>query len=235
MTYKATISSSNPDEILVEVPATRPDVLHECDIMEDAAIAYGFNKLPDTFPATNTVAQPLEISKLSDIVRTECAFSGWIEALPLILVNQNQNTAAMKNRSLTSFLSPLPTVFPRGEFRMVKSHRRRKQCSQDRQPQDPRVPSRPHVSPPRPPQNHPREPVPRVAHSRVRILRRGLQRPIAGTTGAQRPPRSRGLVQQIRGVRDRTRAIGQDNEDVGSAQNRVFRSQRRNRVLYQRN
>ncbi|KAF8351341.1 phenylalanyl-tRNA synthetase subunit beta [Amanita rubescens] len=56
----------NGDEIQVEVPPTRPDIFHECDIMEDAAIAYGFNKLPDTFPATNTVAQPLAINKLSD-------------------------------------------------------------------------------------------------------------------------------------------------------------------------
>ena len=91
MTYKTSISPSNPDEILVEVPATRPDVLHECDIMEDAAIAYGFNKLPDAFPATNTVAQPLEISKLSDILRKEWAFAGWIEVLPLILVYQTQS------------------------------------------------------------------------------------------------------------------------------------------------
>jgi phenylalanyl-tRNA synthetase beta chain len=86
MGHKATISPTDADKILVEVPATRPDILHECDLMEDAAIAYGFNKLPDTFPATNTVAQPLEISKLSDIVRTEWALAGWIEVLPLILV-----------------------------------------------------------------------------------------------------------------------------------------------------
>jgi len=79
-------SPSNPDQILVEIPATRPDILHECDIMEDAAIAYGFNNLPHTFPATSTVAQPLAISKLSDVVRLEWALAGWVEVLPLILV-----------------------------------------------------------------------------------------------------------------------------------------------------
>jgi len=83
----AHISSSNPDEILVEIPSTRPDILHECDIMEDAAIAYGFNNLPHTFPATSTVAQPLAISKLSDVVRIEWALAGWVEVLPLILVS----------------------------------------------------------------------------------------------------------------------------------------------------
>lgn len=86
MTLSAQASPTDADHLLVEVPATRPDILHECDIMEDAAIAYGFNNLPRTFPATNTVAQPLPISKLCDLVRREWAQAGWVEALPLILV-----------------------------------------------------------------------------------------------------------------------------------------------------
>ena len=90
MTLSATVSTENKDEVLVQIPPTRPDILHECDIMEDAAIAYGFNKLPDTFPPTSTVAQPLAISKLSDIVRAEWALAGWVEALPLILVRSPQ-------------------------------------------------------------------------------------------------------------------------------------------------
>ena len=86
MSLVAKISPGNNDELLVQIPPTRPDILHECDIMEDAAIAYGFNNLPKTFPATNTVAQPLAISKLSDLVRVEWAMAGWVEVLPLILV-----------------------------------------------------------------------------------------------------------------------------------------------------
>ena len=86
MTLSASQSSADPDEIVVEVPPTRPDIFHECDIVEDTAIAYGFNKLPDTFPATNTVAQPLEMSKLTDVVRTTWAQAGFVEVLPLILV-----------------------------------------------------------------------------------------------------------------------------------------------------
>ena len=87
MALKAAVSAANPDEVLVHVPPTRPDILHECDIMEDAAIAYGFNNLPDKFPQTSTVAQPLAISRLSDVIRTEWAFAGWVEVLPLILVS----------------------------------------------------------------------------------------------------------------------------------------------------
>ncbi|RDX55682.1 phenylalanyl-tRNA synthetase [Lentinus brumalis] len=91
MTLSASVSPNDPDEIIVQIPPTRPDILHERDIMEDAAIAYGFNNLPDTFPTTSTVAQPLAINKLSDIIRTECAFDGWVEALPLILCSHEEN------------------------------------------------------------------------------------------------------------------------------------------------
>ncbi|EEB99636.1 hypothetical protein MPER_00648, partial [Moniliophthora perniciosa FA553] len=42
-------------------------MFHECDIMEDVTIAYGFNNVPHTFPATTTVGQPSAIMKLSDI------------------------------------------------------------------------------------------------------------------------------------------------------------------------
>ena len=87
MSLSARPSTVNEDELDVSVPATRSDILHECDIMEDAAIAYGFNNLPKSMPTTNTVAKALPVNKLSDIIRKECAMAGWTEALPLILVS----------------------------------------------------------------------------------------------------------------------------------------------------
>jgi phenylalanyl-tRNA synthetase beta chain len=87
MALTVAVSPENSDEIHVHVPPTRPDILHECDIMEDAAIAYGFNNLPHKFPHTSTVAKPLTISKLCDVIRIEWAFAGWVEVLPLILVS----------------------------------------------------------------------------------------------------------------------------------------------------
>lgn len=113
MALRAKVSPSNEDEILVQVPPTRPDILHECDIMEDAAIAYGFNKLPDKFPATSTVAQPLAINKLSDIVRLEWAMAGWVEVLPLILVSSNCREDVENRQCLL--------VFTRRKFRVAES------------------------------------------------------------------------------------------------------------------
>ncbi|KAF6750754.1 phenylalanyl-tRNA synthetase subunit beta [Ephemerocybe angulata] len=91
MSLEASVNPGNSDEITVSIPPTRPDIFHECDIMEDAAIAYGFNNLPDKFPATSTVGQPLAISKLSDVVRLEWALAGFIEVLPLILCSHEDN------------------------------------------------------------------------------------------------------------------------------------------------
>lgn len=89
MSLAAQPSPSLPDTLDVEVPCTRPDILHECDIMEDLAIAYGYNELPKNLPTTNTVAKPFPVNRLADILRKECAMAGWLEALPLILVSED--------------------------------------------------------------------------------------------------------------------------------------------------
>lgn len=92
MSYTASPSSASSDLVDVQVPPTRADVLHQADIMEDVAIAYGFNNLPRSFPnISGTIAQPLAINKLSDIVRLEAAMAGWSEVLPLILCSHAEN------------------------------------------------------------------------------------------------------------------------------------------------
>jgi len=92
MSYNASPSKPSKDIVDVHVPPTRADVLHQCDIMEDVAIAYGFNSLPRSFPTkSGTIAQPLMVNKLSDIVRLEAAMAGWSEVMPLILCSHDEN------------------------------------------------------------------------------------------------------------------------------------------------
>ena len=98
MGHGACPSASDPDIVDVLIPVTRPDILHECDLMEDAAVAHGFDNLPKTFPQTNTVGGPLPINKLGDVIRHQCAQSGWLEVLPLILCSHDENFGWM-NRS----------------------------------------------------------------------------------------------------------------------------------------
>jgi phenylalanyl-tRNA synthetase beta chain len=82
----------DPKLLKVTVPPTRADVLHACDVMEDLAIAYGFNDLPRSTPNRSvTIGKPLMINKLSDIVRHESAMAGWAEVMPLILCSHEEN------------------------------------------------------------------------------------------------------------------------------------------------
>lgn len=76
----------------VQIPITRSDILHQCDIMEDAAIGYGFNSLKKTKPQSDSlVAVPLPINKVADILRLASSQSGYLEVLPLTLCSHDEN------------------------------------------------------------------------------------------------------------------------------------------------
>lgn len=87
-----TIESTENDELVVLVPPTRSDVLHPCDIMEDAAISYGYNNLAKTkIDSQALVAKPLPINKVADILRLASSQSGWAEVMPLTLCSHDEN------------------------------------------------------------------------------------------------------------------------------------------------
>lgn len=99
MAYKAQPSKTSSNLIDVDIPPTRADILHQVDIMEDVAIAYGFNELPRSFPSkSGTIAQPLPVNKLTDIIRMEAAMAGWSEVLPLILCSHDENFAWLNRK-----------------------------------------------------------------------------------------------------------------------------------------
>ncbi|ODV61707.1 phenylalanine--tRNA ligase subunit beta [Ascoidea rubescens DSM 1968] len=90
-------SSSDPNIINVKIPITRPDILHQCDIMEDVGIAYGYNNLIKSRKADtelNSVAitgSLLPISKVTDIIRIANSQSSWSEVMPLTLCSHDEN------------------------------------------------------------------------------------------------------------------------------------------------
>uniref|UniRef100_A0A183C6E0 phenylalanine--tRNA ligase n=1 Tax=Globodera pallida TaxID=36090 RepID=A0A183C6E0_GLOPA len=71
--------------IKVTVPPTRHDILHECDLAEDLALAFGFNAIPPALPQSNTVAEPFPLNKLSDQLRLQLVSTGWTEVLTFAL------------------------------------------------------------------------------------------------------------------------------------------------------
>lgn len=77
------------NKIMVEVPPTRHDVIHACDIMEDVAIAYGYNHITKTIPQTNCIGNQYPINKLSDLLRQEIAAAGFTEVLTFALCSRD--------------------------------------------------------------------------------------------------------------------------------------------------
>lgn len=92
MSLSAEPSATEKDILDVKIPITRPDILHQCDIMEDAAIGYGYNNLKKTKPKGDSlVAAPLPINKVADILRYASAQSGYLEVMPLTLCSHDEN------------------------------------------------------------------------------------------------------------------------------------------------
>lgn len=99
MAYESKPSSKDANILDISIPPTRADILHQCDIMEDLAVCYGFNNLPRTKPNRSaTVGGPLPINKLGDLVRLESAMAGWSEVMPLILCSHDENFAWLNRK-----------------------------------------------------------------------------------------------------------------------------------------
>ena len=80
--------TANGAEVTVAVPISRSDILHDCDVMEDVAIAYGFNNLARRMPTTVTVGRELPLNQLCELLRLECAMAGFTEILTWALCSR---------------------------------------------------------------------------------------------------------------------------------------------------
>eukprot|EP00252_Welwitschia_mirabilis_P019812 TRINITY_DN4694_c0_g2_i1.p1 TRINITY_DN4694_c0_g2~~TRINITY_DN4694_c0_g2_i1.p1 ORF type:complete len:591 (+),score=130.08 TRINITY_DN4694_c0_g2_i1:313-2085(+) len=85
-------------KILVSVPPTRSDVLHKCDIMEDVAIAFGFNNILKTKPRSLTQGFQQPLNHFSDLLRLEVAMAGFTEVLTWILCSSKENFCMINRR-----------------------------------------------------------------------------------------------------------------------------------------
>ncbi len=55
MQLSATPAGNSSSAVALSVPPTRSDILHACDVMEDVAIAYGFNNIPKRVSGTSLI------------------------------------------------------------------------------------------------------------------------------------------------------------------------------------
>jgi phenylalanyl-tRNA synthetase beta chain len=80
------------DELAVEVPAWRSDVLHEVDLVEDVAIGIGYDRFTGAQPTAVTYGEPSPGEAFHEQVRRALAGFGYLECLTLTLRNREEQT-----------------------------------------------------------------------------------------------------------------------------------------------
>jgi phenylalanyl-tRNA synthetase beta chain len=76
------------DNVRIRIPCYRADIMHDWDVFEDAAIAYGYGAVPPALPRTSTVGKEHPVTRVLDLVRTLMVGLGFQEMMPFTLTNE---------------------------------------------------------------------------------------------------------------------------------------------------
>jgi phenylalanyl-tRNA synthetase beta chain len=80
----------------VAIPRYRVDVKHEVDLIEDVAIAFGYQNLPSPLVPTMTVGQELPQTTIGRKARRALAGLGFVEVLSFVLTNREEHLTRMR-------------------------------------------------------------------------------------------------------------------------------------------
>jgi phenylalanyl-tRNA synthetase beta chain len=76
------------DRVRVEVPCYRADIMHDWDIFEDVAIAYGYERFEAVPSETATIARELPATQTKRMVREALTGLGHLETMPFVLTSE---------------------------------------------------------------------------------------------------------------------------------------------------
>jgi phenylalanyl-tRNA synthetase beta chain len=107
------------DLVRVQVPAYRADIMHSWDIFEDAAKAYGFDRLEARLPQTVTVgrAHPSEVRKGE--IRELFAGLGYLETMPFTLTNEKMHFQWMRRENSQDAAGAVRVMHPISELHTI--------------------------------------------------------------------------------------------------------------------
>lgn len=74
--------------LTVLAPSYREDILHEVDLIEDVAIAYGYGQLKPVIPLTATIGREREITAFTRVIRDLMIGFGFQEILTFVMTNR---------------------------------------------------------------------------------------------------------------------------------------------------
>uniref|UniRef100_A0A0K8TNN3 Phenylalanine--tRNA ligase beta subunit n=1 Tax=Tabanus bromius TaxID=304241 RepID=A0A0K8TNN3_TABBR len=108
------------NEIIVSIPPTRHDIIHACDIYEDVAIAYGYNKISKLLPSFMHIADQFPLNQLTEMLRYTVAQAGFTEALTFTLCSMDDAFSKLnkdlKKNACVEIMNP-----KNSEFQVVRT------------------------------------------------------------------------------------------------------------------
>jgi phenylalanyl-tRNA synthetase beta chain len=107
------IKPRSKNSLTVIIPAYRADIMHEIDLVEDLAIAYGYDKLKPTMPMSATIGSERNITKLTRKIRDLMVGLGFIEVLNYVMTSDNTISYKMNMQSekIVTIANPLSIDF----------------------------------------------------------------------------------------------------------------------------
>lgn len=84
------------DTVEVTVPCYRADILHDWDVFEDVAIAYGYGNISPELPPTLTIGREHPANRCMNVVREIFTGLGYLEMMPFTLTNERVLSANMR-------------------------------------------------------------------------------------------------------------------------------------------
>jgi len=79
--------------IAVQTPAYRLDILHEFDLAEDLAIAWGYDRYPRNLPGRQTIGEPLPANEFCETLRILMVGYGYQEVMSLTVASAEDGFA----------------------------------------------------------------------------------------------------------------------------------------------
>ncbi|MGB9177316.1 MAG: phenylalanine--tRNA ligase subunit beta [Methanoregula sp.] len=92
------------ERVKVLVPCYRADIMHDWDLFEDVAIAYGYDKLESQPPRTFTVGKSHPVQVNAALAREAFCGLGYLEVMPFTLTNEDVLYRQMQRPETTGVL-----------------------------------------------------------------------------------------------------------------------------------
>ena len=104
---------AHPEEkiIMFDVPPYRVDIMHQVDLVEDVAIAYGYENFVPELPEFVTVGKELDNSKYKERIRSLMIGLGFNEVITWTLTNKETEKAALIDEDAAEIKNPKTNIF----------------------------------------------------------------------------------------------------------------------------